>query len=147
MKEFFFEVKSFRELDLDELYDLLVLRNLVFVVGQKITAEAEVDGQDRECLHAILRVGGVIVGTARIESKEEYFKVGRVCVTPGRQGEGLGTELMKGIQYFLGEQRAALHAQAHLQAWYERLGWIRVGEEFQEAEIPHVKMRWGSGWN
>ena len=37
--------KPFAALTLDELYDLLWLRDVVFVVGQGITAESEVDGE------------------------------------------------------------------------------------------------------
>ena len=36
-----------------------------------------------------------------------------------------------------------LHAQAHLEAWYTGLGWTRVGEVYEEAEIPHVTMTRG----
>jgi ElaA protein len=69
--------------------------------------------------------------------------VGRVAVDNELQGQGLGTVLMEGVQRHLGTRQAALNAQAHLERWYQRLGWTRVGEIFEEAEIPHVKMVWG----
>ena len=52
------EIKRFRALSLEELYAILELRTRVFVVGQKITAEPEVDGHDPECAHALLWVPG-----------------------------------------------------------------------------------------
>jgi predicted GNAT family N-acyltransferase len=33
-----------------------------------------------------------------------------------------------------------MHAQAHLESWYTRMGWTAVGEGFVEAEIPHRHM-------
>lgn len=143
MKKTSVEIKAFEELSLDELYEVMVLRNRVFVVGQKITAEPEVDGLDRECEHALLIQDGKLAGTARLFFREEPVKVGRVAVDTDLQGQGLGTILMEGIQEHLGSRRASLHAQAHLEQWYRRLGWKRVGEVFEEAEIPHVKMVWG----
>jgi ElaA protein len=34
-----------------------------------------------------------------------------------------------------------LDAQAHLLGWYERFGFVRVGNQFLEDGIPHVPMR------
>lgn len=136
------EVKAFSQLSRMELYEVMVLRNRVFVVGQKITAEAEVDGLDPQCHHALLWSDDRLVGTARLFMDDDPVKVGRVAVDTTRQRRGLGTELMKAVQEFLGEKRAALHAQAYLEDWYRSLGWIRRGDIFEEAEIPHILMEW-----
>lgn len=136
------EIKAFYELSLDELYQVMVLRNEVFVVGQKITAEAEVDGRDPECHHALMWRKDELVGTARLFMKERPVQVGRVAIASRWQGEGLGTALMEAIGQFLDGRRAELHAQAHLERWYQRLGWRRVGERFLEAQIEHVRMIW-----
>jgi ElaA protein len=135
-------IKHYRDLSKDELYQIMVLRDLVFVVGQKITAVPEVDGRDPECEHAMLNVEDELVGTARIFCDEEPVVVGRVAVHSDWQGRGLGTVLMQAVQKHLGARHAELHAQAHLEDWYSRLGWQRSGEEFEEAKIPHVMMRW-----
>jgi ElaA protein len=137
-----FTFLPFEELSLNELYGILHLRDLVFVVGQKITSEPEVDGRDPLCAHAMLYDGAQLVGTARVFLSEDPAVVGRVAVRPDRQGEGLGTVLMEQVQQALGARKAELHAQAHLEAWYTRLGWRRVGDVFVEAEIPHVMMVW-----
>lgn len=137
-------IAHYRDLSKDELYQILVLRDVVFVVGQKITAVPEIDGRDPECEHAMLRVGAEVVGTARIFADEKPAIVGRVAIHPDWQGQGLGTVLMEAVQRHLGERAAELHAQAHLEDWYARLGWQRFGEPFEEADIPHVMMRWPS---
>lgn len=136
------KIAPFESLTLHELYAVLHLRDLVFVVGQKITAEPEVDGRDDECEHALFYDGETLVGTARIFHNESPQIVGRVAVHPERQGEGLGTILMEHVQTHIGQNKAELHAQAHLEDWYTRLGWVRFGEPFVEADITHVMMRW-----
>lgn len=47
-------VKHYSELTADELYDILHVRVLVFVVEQKCPYE-EVDGRDRQAYHVFLR--------------------------------------------------------------------------------------------
>lgn len=136
-----FVYKPFEELTLLELYHVLWLRSVVFVVGQKITAEPEVDGRDLECAHAMLYLGDMLIGTARVFRHAEPVVVGRVAIHPDYQRGGHGTALMERVQQHLPEGvDAELHAQAHLEPWYARLGWERVGELFYEAEIPHVMM-------
>jgi ElaA protein len=138
-----FEICHFDDLSAREVYDLLHLRDLVFVVGQQITAEPEVDGLDPDCMHARLVVDGSPIATARIFHEKAPMIVGRVAVHPDSQRQGIGTVLMRHLQDWLGERPAELHAQSHLEEWYASLGWERFGEEFVEAQIPHVMMRWG----
>ena len=136
-----FTHKPFAELTLDELYDLLWLRDIVFVVGQGITAESEVDGEDRACTHVIGRDdAGRIVATARLFLGKAPIKVGRVAVLTDLQRSGRGTALMSYVNGIVGDRPAAMSAQAHLEAWYTRVGWQRVGDVYDEANIPHVKM-------
>jgi len=137
-------IKTYDELTKDELYGLMCLRDDVFVVGQKITAVAEIDGLDPECAHALFSVGGELVGTARIFHWRDPMVVGRVAIHTAQQRRGLGSVLMRHVQEWIGPDTAAeLHAQAHLEAWYAYLGWTRIGDVFEEAEIPHVTMVWG----
>ena len=137
-----FQIKAFDDLELRELYDILWLRNEVFVVGQKITAEPEVDGRDPECEHVLLHEHDQLVGTARIFHQKDPIVVSRISVRTERQRGGLGGFMMERINRHLGNRTAELHAQAHLEDWYRELGWERVGEEYIEAEIPHVTMVW-----
>lgn len=142
MNDLRFVMKPFDELELLELYQILHLRDLVFVVGQKITSEPEIDGADPRCFHAMLYLGDHLVGTARAFGEMHPVSVGRVAVLNEYQGRGFGTVLMTHVQEWLGARPAELHAQAHLEPWYTRLGWKRSGEDFMEAEILHTPMTW-----
>lgn len=139
------DIKDFHALTLMELHDIFHLRDIVFVVGQKITAVSEIDGEDPNCAHAMLREGDILVGTARIFAHQNPIVVGRVAIHTDFQRRGLGTILMQGVQSWIGQRPAELHAQAHLEDWYTELGWVRYGDVFEEAEIPHVHMKWLRG--
>lgn len=139
-----FNHKAFADLTLRELYDLLALRDRVFVVGQRITAEAEVDGLDPRAVHVLGRdASGQVVATARLFFDTRPVKVGRVAVDTYLQRQGLGTEVMQYVHQVLGDRPAAMSAQAHLEGWYAGLGWKREGELYVEADIPHVRMTRG----
>jgi ElaA protein len=136
-----FSAKPFHRLTLMELHDLLRLRTEVFVVGQKITVESEIDGKDPECTHVLGQdAAGEMVATARLFLGTDPVKVGRVAVHPALQRTGLGTDLMEHVHGLLAGRRAAMSAQAHLVPWYARLGWTPVGPVYDEAEIPHRRL-------
>lgn len=137
-----FDITHFDDLSAREVYDLMHLRDVVFVVGQEITAVPEVDGLDPRCAHARVFVDETLVGTARIFVDETPMIIGRVAVHPDFRGNGYGTRMMRFLQEWLRDRPAELHAQAHLEDWYSNLGWRRDGPQFIEAEIPHVVMRW-----
>ena len=134
------EIETFDALSTRQLYAILALRCEVFVVGQQITDEPDVDGTDPECAHAMLWDEDELIGTARIHTQASPWSVGRVAVVDARRGEGFGTKLMEAIHAYIGDRPAELHAQAHLEQWYRSLGWERVGEPFVEAGIDHVRM-------
>ena len=138
-----FTHREFGALTLRELHDILWLRNEVFVVGQKITDEAEVDGLDPQCVHVFgTNEEGKIVAVTRIFHKKVPLKVGRIAVDSACQGRGVGTQMMAYVNEFLGAREAQMSAQNHLRAWYESVGWSAEGEVYDEASIPHIKMIW-----
>ena len=138
------KITKFAELDLYRLYRIMCLRDRVFVVGQGITAESELDGRDPDAWHVEAYSGDRLVATARLFVSEDPISVGRIAVDHEIQRTGYGTEMMHWVNDWLGERRAEMHAQAHLEPWYSRLGWMRTGDVFMEADIPHVTMRWGN---
>ncbi len=139
---FRFQITPFHALSLQALYDILHLRDLVFVVGQKITCEPEVDGLDPRAMHVEVHdAHGALVATARVFIQEAPIIVGRVATRPDLQRSGVGTWMMTQLGEWLGDRPALLHAQAHLEPWYARLGWQRCSDVYLEAQIPHVSMR------
>lgn len=141
------EIKPFDRLTVGELHACLKLRGEVFVVGQQIWKVPDVDEHDVDAHHVMMWLGSEMVGTARLLplGKDNYIKVGRVAVANAQRGRGLGGSMMRAIHAWLGQvpgRRGVMSAQAHLQQWYEHLGWVQDSDVYMEAGIEHVKMRY-----
>ena len=69
----------------------------------------------------------------------------RVIVAPLARGTGLGHQMMaqtlRQIEEIWPETPVFLSAQAHLQGYYGRYGFVVSGEEYLEDDIPHIGMR------
>ena len=136
------DIKPFEGLTRRELHDILALRSRVFVVEQKITEVPEVDGRDIDAHHVIARCDGLIVGTVRMLKQRQPVKVGRVAVDREYRNQGIGAAMMEATTEHLGDRVAKLHAQSHLEQWYDELGWRRSGDNFDIVGIDHVPMVW-----
>jgi len=143
------QVKHFKELNIDELYEILKLRIDVFVVEQTCFYP-DIDGVDRhkETIHLFCYQQGKIAGYLRIlakgQSYDDYIAIGRVIVAEHARGTGFGHQLMaKAIetcqQYFSGQQ-IKISAQEHLESFYNKHGFVRVSKMYLEDDIPHIAM-------
>lgn len=68
----------------------------------------------------------------------------QVAVDPGQRGRGIGTALVNRSEKLaleLGYQRMILHARELAVPFYERLGYCRMGDRFEEVTIPHWSMQ------
>ena len=68
----------------------LEIRREVFVRGQQIPEEIEVDGLDPGCIHILARLQGIAVGTARLREVDGQAKAERVAVLATSRRLGLG---------------------------------------------------------
>ena len=133
-------VKTFNELTLDELYEILKVRVDVFVVEQNCPY-SELDGIDKEAYHVFLKDEDEITAYLRV-FKDEDVRIGRVLSKRRRQG--FGTLLLKeGIRVAkekLNAEKIVIEAQVYARKMYEKLGFVQVSGEFLEDGIPHIKM-------
>lgn len=143
-------LKPWCELTTDELYDLLALRAEVFVVEQTCPFQ-DLDGVDRRdgVLHLLGYDGEHLAAYARIMAPgigdEQGAAIGRVVTSPRSRGDGLGhrllTEAVRGCEGLWPAHSIWLGAQAHLQGFYGRHGFVAEGEGYLEDDIPHMGMR------
>jgi len=134
---------SVRDARSDELADCLAIRRSVFIEGQSVPEQLEVDGRDAEALHFIARRGRTAIATARLRVLGGDAKAERVAVLSAERGRGLGRLLMQVLEeraHQRGLTRVVLSAQEAVVGFYEQLGYCTEGERFEEAGIPHVKM-------
>ena len=134
--------KHFSQLTTDELYRILAVRSAVFVVEQNC-AYQDPDGLDRKSHHIWMEENGEIKAYLRIFSEDDQWaKIGRVITT--ERGRGFGAEILKagieGCKTILGRDKIFIEAQCYAVGFYEKGGFVCVGEEFLEDGIPHIRM-------
>ncbi|MNG83695.1 putative acyltransferase [compost metagenome] len=143
--------KHHTDLGKDQLYAILKLRTEVFVVEQRC-AYQEIDGQDLtgDTLHLMGWQDDQLVAYLRLldpQSQGGDVVIGRVVTSPHVRGQGLGSPLLlKGLEaaeHCWSGTPVYLSAQAHLQGYYARHGFVVAGEEYLEDGIPHIGMRKG----
>ena len=137
---------QFTELSVSELYAILQLRQEVFVVEQQCPY-LDADGQDKDAYHLMGFINNQLSLYTRLfylEHKREGI-IGRVIVKETHRGLGLGYKLMEESEKWCLEVHSptqiTLGAQAHLQSFYNQLGYIVYGNEYDEDGIPHLPMR------
>ncbi len=145
------DVKTFQELSLDELYQILQLRSEVFCVEQNCVYQ-DLDGKDKKAYHVIGTDKGQIVAYTRLFKPGDYFdeaSIGRVVVKKSERKYGYGKEIMEvSIRIINKKFRTAgirISAQSYLTKFYGSLGFMEEGEPYLEDGIPHVQMLKKSG--
>ncbi len=143
------EIRRFKELTLDQLYDLLKLRTDVFVVEQHCPYP-ELDGKDRhpETRHILARAGHLeLAAYARVLGPAVHGGnpgFGRVVVNPGFRRRGLSHLLVEKAVSLVREQWPdrilAIGAQEYLREFYISHGFEPVSDTYLEDGIPHIDM-------
>lgn len=128
----------------DDIATCQELRRTVFIHEQNVPEHEEIDGLDDTATHLLATRDGAPVGTARLTTKGDLGKIGRVCVLADARGTGLGAQLIEAaLAHFRtvpGLTQATLGSQTHAIGFYEKLGFKAHGPEFDDAGIPHRQM-------
>ncbi|HIB37286.1 GNAT family N-acetyltransferase [Mesonia sp.] len=140
------ETKTFQELTISELYQILQLRSEVFVVEQDCVYQ-DIDGKDEKALHILGKKEGKIVAYTRCFAPNIYFEeaaIGRVVVKETERKFGYGHEILKAsneeIQQRYQTTTIKLSAQQYLTHFYETHNFKQIGEGYLEDGIPHIAM-------
>ena len=138
--------KSFLELTVDELYELLRVRNEVFVVEQNCVYQ-DLDGDDQKSIHLWLTVAGKVVALARVCPVGTHMKeisIGRVITT--ERGKGYGKQIMlhaiDAAKEHFGAKLIDIEAHEYTKGFYESVGFRQSSDTFMLDGIPHIKMTW-----
>lgn len=144
----FYSVKKFQDLSLDDLYAILALRQEVFIVEQNCPY-LDCDEKDQKSYHVLGKDNeGHLMAYCRILEKgvsyENYSSIGRVVTSKLIRGQGEGRILMKfAISETLRlypDEAIKISAQTYITPLYESLGFVKVGAEYLEDDIPHIGM-------
>jgi ElaA protein len=136
--------KSFDELTTTDLYEIVVLREAVFVVEQNCVYQ-DADGKDFAALHLCGKHNGALVAYSRIYPEKGAIHIGRVVTASEYRKKGLAYELMHkahdlAAKNYSGFNEIHISAQKYLEEFYRKLGYKIVGEEYLEDGIPHIAM-------
>lgn len=136
--------KTFQELTVDELYELLRVRSDVFVVEQDCVYQ-DLDCDDQKSIHLWLTDGDKVVALCRVcpaGTHMEEISIGRVITT--ERGKGYGKRIMlegiKAARQFFNAKRIDLEAQEYARGFYEQVGFRQSSEPFILDGIPHIRM-------
>ena len=139
---------NFDMLTLDELYEVLKLRQDVFILEQQCFYP-DMDGQDKISVHLLGYDKYDLVAYLRIIPKtidgRETMVIGRVLTSDSGRGLGLGKVMMEKTMSHLAQEypgmAVQLSAQLYLQKFYASYGFIPISEPYDEDGIMHIDMR------
>jgi predicted GNAT family N-acyltransferase len=125
--------------------EIAALRTRVFVEEQGVPPEIEQDAADDDAVHVLSRDdAGAVVATGRLLVRGSTAGIGRMAADASVRGQGHGAAVLEELHrqaVLRGVTAIELHAQVSARGFYERAGYTAVGEEYEEAGIPHVTMR------
>lgn len=146
MKNVVWKIKRFDDLSVNELYEILKIRQEVFVVEQTCYY-LDADGSDVMALHIWGDLEGETVAYCRVfrpNIKYEEASVGRVLTHPIYRGRDLGKVLMKialqTISIRFNTEEVRISAQDYLLKFYTDLGFKDTAKKYLEDGIPHTEM-------
>ncbi len=130
------------ELSAADVYAIWKIRDAVFAFEQHVE-DTDVDDLDLlpGTVHLWLADESGPTSYLRILDGGDCLKIGRVCTRKDLRGRGLSGRLMTEVSERFGDGVLKLSAQAYLERWYEGFGYVRTGDNFDEAGIDHVPMR------
>lgn len=139
--------KTFDELTIQELYELLRIRTDVFVVEQDCVYQ-DMDYDDQPAIHLWLTdEEDRVVALCRVcpaGTHMEEVSIGRVITT--ERGKGYGKQIMlagiEAAKEHFGAKRIDIEAQEYAKGFYEQVGFRQSSEQFILDGIPHIKMTW-----
>lgn len=144
------KIKKFKDLTIEELYDILKVRNEVFVVEQNSPYQ-DCDDKDKQSYHLYLEDNGEIIAYLRIIEKGISYNevsIGRFLVRQKHRGKGLAKEMLKRainfVEESLNEKSIRLSGQVYIKDLYKSFGFEEVSDIYLEDDIPHVEMLYKS---
>lgn len=133
------EIKSFDYLTEDER----MLRTAVFVEEQKFNEEF--DTIDNFSWHLVLYIDSKPIACVRFftENNPKEYHLGRLCVLKEYRGLHLGDMLVREVEKKvkdLGGTAIVLSAQLRASGFYEKHGYIKIGDIYYDEYCEHIRM-------
>jgi ElaA protein len=139
-------LKPFDELTAKELYNILQLRNEVFIVEQNCPYQ-DLDNKDLYAFHLMGLEENKLIAYSRLLAPGISYSessIGRVVSSPAARKTGIGKKLMEEsilqIKKLFQTDTIRIGAQLYLKNFYESFGFFQEGDMYLEDNIPHIIM-------
>ena len=141
------KTNTFAELSTQQLFEILRLRQEIFVVEQEC-AYPDIDDTDLVSTHLSgHNENNELIAYARLIQpgvSYDQASIGRIVVSPKARGQRLGETLMykalDEMETLFPGKPIKIGAQQHLEKFYNDLGFKTISEMFLEDGIPHIHM-------
>lgn len=142
-----FAWRQFNELSSNEIYEILHLRQKVFIVEQDCPY-IDADFSDQEAWHYLGYEGKKLISYLRVFPpgiKYDDSSIGRIVIDESSRNHGFGKQItldaIAFLQKYYPNKDICISAQHRLIDFYRRLGFKEEGEVYLEDDIDHIKMR------
>lgn len=133
---------------LHDISECIAIRKEVFGEEQKFASAAAEDADDKEAIFVLAyeTVGDTLVpvGTGRLLFLGERYKIGRIAVKKEYRGKKYGDFIVRMLidkAFTMGAEEVYVGAQKYAIPFYETIGFIPVGETYEEDGIFHQMMK------
>ena len=137
---------NFDTISKEELYDVLSLRQRVFIIEQDCLYE-DLDYSDQDASHLLLYKDNKLIGYSRVFPpgiKYDAASIGRIVTDSDYREKGYGRSITQESIRFLKNNYPGsditISAQYRLVNFYEDLSFKREGDVYLEDDIDHIKM-------
>lgn len=141
------KILSFKDLSTFELYELLKVRQQVFVVEQNCVYLDNDGENDYLSYHVLALENDSIAAYARIippKINNNNVSIGRVLTASNFRGKGYGKRIIATCLEYIDECfldcNVQISAQLYLLKFYETFGFKKVSDVYLEDGIKHIKM-------
>ena len=137
------KIKKFHFKDEELMKKAHKIRYDVFVIGQNCPEDLEWEFEE-ESTHFLLLENDIPLATARHRKTKNGFKLERFAVHSKARGKGFGMLILRAILEDIKDSKTLkyMHAQEQVTPFYEKVGFEKSGDLFEEAGIMHYKMEY-----
>lgn len=132
-------LKSFDKLETKELYQILKLRQDVFILEQE-SFYSDIDNIDQKSYHLFIKEDGKIIAYLRIFEENGKIILGRII----SRKKGLGSKIVKKAleksEALFGKKDIKISAQVRAEGFYEKFGFKQISRPYDDGGIDHVDM-------
>ena len=139
---------NFDSISKEELYDVLNLRQRVFIIEQDCFYE-DLDYSDQDANHLLFYKDNKLIGYSRVFApgiKYDAASIGRIVTDLDYRGRGYGKKItLESINFIKKEfpnSQITISAQYRLVKFYKDLGFKPEGKVYLEDGIDHIKMQY-----